>query len=170
MTITAVSPVLNGPIVVGSQIFGVDVATNTTVVSLGTGVGGVGTYRVSRSQNLGSQTLSAGRKVMTQAAQATVQLDFHSENDTEAANMAQTVATLLRDDYGVTSFANQPSGVVPLFADDPRQMPFVNDQQQYEWRWILEAKFQVNQQVTVSQEYADAVNVGLVEVDGRFPP
>lgn len=170
LTITSVSPLSPGAIVVGSPVFGVNVVAGTKVLSFGTGTGGVGTYTISPSQNLTSQTLSAGRKSMTQAAQATVQLDFHSENTTLAGDMAQTVSTLLRDEYGVTSFANQPSGVVPLLADDPRQMPFINDQQQYEWRWIVTATFQVNQQVSVAQEYADAVNVGLIEVDGRYPP
>jgi hypothetical protein len=170
MTITAVSAKSPGAIVVGAPIFGVGIMAGTTVTAFGTGTGGIGTYTVSQSQTVGSQTLSAGRKAMTQSAMATVQLDFHSENTVEAGNMAQTIATLLRDDYGVTAFANQPSDVVPLYADDPRQMPFINDQQQYEWRWILEARFQVNQQVSVPQEYADAVNVGLIEVDGRYPP
>ena len=170
LTVTAVSPLSPGTIVVGSMIFGAGVAAGTRVISFGNGTGGVGTYAISPTQTLGSQTLSAGRKAMTQAAQATVQLDFHSEDTTLAGDMAQTIATLLRDEYGVAAFANQPSGVIPLLADDPRQMPFVNDQQQYEWRWVLEAKFQVNQQTSVPEEYADAVNVGLIEVDGRYPP
>jgi hypothetical protein len=48
---------------------------------------------------------------------------------------------------------------VPLYADDPRYMPFVNENQQYEWRWVLEACFQVNQTVVVPKQYADAVDV-----------
>lgn len=170
MTITAVSPFSKGSIVLGGRIFGVNVAANTTVVAFVSGSGGIGTYTVSPTQTLGPQTLSAGRKSMVQSARATVQLDFHSGDDTLASGMAQTVSTLLRDEYGVTSFANQPSSVVPLLADDPRQMPYLNAEQQYEWRWILEAQFQVNQQVSVPQEFADAVNVGLIEIDSHYPP
>lgn len=172
MTITAVSPRSPGSVVVGASVFGVGVASGTKVTALISGAGGVGTYRVAPSQTVADGTLSAGRKAMTQAAEATVQLDFHSEDETSAGNMAQTVSTLLRDEYGVEAFANQvpPRGVVPLYADDPRQMPFVNDQQQYEWRWVLEARFQVDQQVSVPQEYADAVEVGLIEIDSHYPP
>lgn len=170
LTVTAVDAKSPGAVVVGSNVYGVGVAAGTKVTALGTGTGGTGTYTISPPQTLSSQTLSAGRKAMTQAAQATVQLDFHSEDTTVASNMAQTISTILRDEYGVSAFAAQPSDVVPLFADDPKQLPFINDQQQYEWRWVIEAKFQVNQKTTVPQEYADAVNVGLIEVDGKYPP
>lgn len=169
MTVTAVDPKSPGAVVVGSSVFGVGVKPGTQVTGLISGAGGTGTYQVAPSQTLAPGTLSAGRKAMVQAAQVTVQLDFHDDGDGSAgADMAQTASTLLRDEYGVG--AMEPSGVVPLFADDPNQLPFVNDQQQYEWRWVLEAQFQVNQKTTVPQEYADQVNVGLVEVDGRYPP
>lgn len=169
MTVTAVDPKSPGAVVVGSSVFGVGVKPGTQVTALISGAGGTGTYQVAPSQTLAPGTLSAGRKAMVQAAQVTIQLDFHADDDGSAgADMAQTASTLLRDEYGVG--AMEPSGVVPLFADDPKQLPFINDQQQYEWRWVIEAQFQVNQKTTVPQEYADAVNVGLIEVDGKYPP
>lgn len=170
LDVTAASALSPGAIVVGSKIFGVDVEPGTTVVEFLTGTGKVGTYKVTPEQTIGTRTLSAGRKALTQAAEVTVQLDFHSQNTAAAGNMAQTISTLIRDEYGVSAFEAMGLGVVPFLADNPRQMPFINDQQQYEWRWILEARFQVNQQVSVPQEYADAVEVGLIEVDGRYPP
>lgn len=174
MDITDISPRSRGTVQIGTRIFGVDVAANTVVIALGTGTGGVGTYTVAPAQTISSRTLSGGKQRLVQPAQASVQLDFHNapQGTPAASDMAQTVSTVLRDGVGVSMFANQvPNyGVSPLYADDPRQMPFVNDQQQYEWRWVLAAEFQVDQQVDIAQEYADSVIVGLIEVDERYPP
>lgn len=169
MTVTSFSPTSRGEIEVGSPVFGVNVADGTKVTARISGVGGVGTYQVSPSQTIASEVLSAGRWASTQPSQWTVQIDFHGANTT-AADMAQVVSTLFRDEYATTFFARQSASITPFYADDPRQMPFINDQQQYEWRWIVSALMQVNQKVLVPMQYADAVEVGLIEVDGRYPP
>jgi hypothetical protein len=157
MTVSAVS---FGTIQPGAIVFGTGVVANTRVMS---GPGGVGSYVVNKPQTLSSQVLSAGQMTVEQGVKATVQLDFHSADNT-ASDMAQTVSTLLRDPYGVEQFANQDPnyGVVPLYADDPRFIPFTNENQQVEWRWVLEACFQLNQVTKVPQQFADEVKVGTV--------
>jgi hypothetical protein len=169
MTVTSFSPTSKGTIDVGSPVFGVGVADGTKVTERISGAGETGTYQVSPSQTIGSEVLSAGRWSATQPAQWTIQLDFHGA-DTTAADMAQTVSTLFRDEYATKYFEQRSSSIAPFYADDPRQMPFINDQQQYEWRWIVSAVMQVNQKVLVPMQYADAAEVGLIEVDGRYPP
>lgn len=173
MTVSAFDPVLDGPIEVGSQIFGVGVAAGTIVTALGTGSGGTGTYQVSPSQTLSSRTLSAGVETLEQPTKVTVQLDFHSPDLSTAGDMAQTVSTLFRDDFAVQQFANQNPNygdITPLYADDPKQVPFINDQQQYEWRWVVEAMLQANQVVSVPQQFADQVTVEIISVDASYPP
>jgi hypothetical protein len=49
------------------------------------------------------------------------------------------------------------------------QRPFINDQQQYEWRWGLDACLQVNQTVLIPQDYADKVHIGLIPADIFYP-
>jgi hypothetical protein len=161
--VLTVSQVFFGQVGPGALLFGSGVAAGTSIVSNGTGPG---LFVVSVPQTLSSRVLSCGATLVTQGAQVTVQIDFHSA-DLTAGDMAQTVSTLLRDPYGVDFFAALApplNGVVPLYADDPKQVPFVNAEQQYEWRWTLDAQFQVNQTVSVPQQYADAVEVGLVSV------
>jgi hypothetical protein len=162
-----------GTINVGATVFGTGVTAGTKIVEQLTGpTGGAGTYTVSVSQTVASETLSAGQKSVEQGAKATVQLDFHAANNT-ASDLAQTVATLLRDPFGVEFFAGlvgAGAGVVPLYADDPRYMPFVNENQQSEWRWVLEACFQVNQTAVVPKQFADATVVDIVDVSASFPP
>ena len=171
LTVTAIQfgEVSQGDLLFGTGplIFGTSVINQISGFS-----GGTGTYLVSASQMLSSQTLSCGTKTLQQNMKATVQVDFHG-SDTTAGDFAQTVSTCLRDEFGVDFFAalTPPlNGVVPAYADDPRQVPFINDSQQYEWRWMLEVCLLVNQIVSVPQQYADSVSVDVVSVDATFPP
>lgn len=167
-----VTEMLNSQILVGATVFGVDLLDDTIVTALGTGTGGVGTYVVSKSQTIGSETLSAGAKVMRQDSKVTVQIDFHSINGS-SADMAQTVSTTFRDAFAAKFFsalAPPQNSVAPFYADDPRLMPFLNENQQYEWRWVAEADMQANQIVRVPQQFADLATVELVSVDAEWPP
>lgn len=168
LTVTAVA---QGELAIGRTIFGVDVAPNTRITG-GPGDGGPGTYAVSPSQTITSRTLSAGALDIEQGQKVTVQLDFHSADPLVEGQMASTVSTLMRDGYAVRQFRSQTPdyGVAPLLADDPRQMPFLNAEQQYEWRWVVEALLQVNAVVSVPQEFADSAEVELVDVDAVYPP
>jgi hypothetical protein len=57
-TVMTVSEVSSGYITVGQIVAGPDVSAETTVTSLGTGTGGVGTYIVNNSQLVASQAMS----------------------------------------------------------------------------------------------------------------
>ena len=169
MTITAVDPSTpDAQLSVGSAIFGAGVAAGTVVTA---GSGQLGPYTVSPVQNVSQGTISAGTKTVTMNSKAIIALDFHAADNT-AGDLATTVAALLRDAFGVQQFKNQnPNyGTVPLYADDPQQRPFLNDSQQVEWRWVVEANLQANISVVVPMEFADAVNLGLISVDAADPP
>lgn len=56
-TVLTVSAVAAGVIAVGQTISGVGVTPGTTIISLGTGTGGTGTYNLSVSQTVGSATV-----------------------------------------------------------------------------------------------------------------
>lgn len=161
MTVTAVS---FGAIATGAAVFGVGVAVPTQVTALGSGAGGTGTYVVSPSQTFSAGTLASGAQSMQQNSTMDVQLDFHSD-DLTAGDMAQVVSTVFRDEYATSAFAALNASISPLYADDPRYMPFINESQQTEWRWVVDACVQVNQTVSVPQQYADAVSVTLIDVD-----
>ena len=172
MTVTAVDPVLFSPLLIGSTVFGVGVADGTRVKAFGTGTGGLGVYTMTNSQTLSSRTLSAGAENIEQGVKHTIQLDFHAPKIADAGDLATVVSTLFRDAYAVQSFKNQTNnyGVVPLLADDPRQMPFLNDQQQYESRWVVEAMLQANAVVIVPQQFADSASVEVIDVDAEYAP
>jgi hypothetical protein len=169
-TVLTVASVQHGIILLGRFLYGVNVTSPTRIVEqLSGATGGIGTYRLSQNQAVPSKTLAAGYWQYRQPAEMTVQLDFHSA-DLSSSDMAQTVSTIFRSDYGVRFFAALSPDVTPLYADDPTQQPFVNDQQQYEWRWVLSACMQVNDIAQVGQQFADEVHIGLIEVDSHYPP
>jgi hypothetical protein len=174
MTVTEVR---QGTILAGAMVFGIGVTVGTQVVSQSSGITGAGgTYLVSQpSQEVGPAVLASGAKLLEQGARCVVQLDFHSANDSDAADMAQLVATLFRDEYAVDWFAAESPNygeyrVAPLFADDPRSMPWVNENQQYEWRYVVECHLQVNQVAVVPQQFMDVVTVVPKSVYAQFPP
>lgn len=161
-----------GSIGLGLTVFAAGVAPGTTITKFLDGEGGAGTYQVSRNQTVAQATMSAGATTLTQEARVVVQLDFHSL-DTTSGDYAQAVSTALRDEFATTFFAALPppqNSVAPLHADDPRQAPFLNAEQQYEWRWVLEAHFQANQILALPAQYADEVALTLKDVDAVFPP
>lgn len=172
MTITDVNSDFTGKIAVGSTIFGVGVAVNTRVTALGSGTGGTGTYTIDPPQTISSEILAAGTQQIMQPTKFTVQLDFHSAPISNAGDMASVVSTLMRDAYAVQQFANQQPnfGIFPLYADDARQMPFQNDQQQWEFRWVVEALLQANIVISVPQQFAAAVQVEVISVEATYPP
>lgn len=150
LTVTAVQ---FGSIETGAQLFGPTVATPTTITGQGTATGGVGSYTLDTAQTIASGPLAAGVRAVTQPTQVGIQLDFHSNDLTTGSDMAQTAATLLRDMTATDYFAANASGIMPLYAEDPRQIPFMNSEQQFETRWVVDAVIQANQTVVVPQQF-----------------
>ncbi|NTJ67521.1 hypothetical protein G6M50_06055 [Agrobacterium rhizogenes] len=163
MTVTAVA---FGTIAVGQTVFGVGLASPTKIIALGTGTGGVGTYTVTPSQTVASEKMSSGGEVFLQPTKVTVQLDVHGPN---SAENAQTISTLFRDEYAVRAFAAKGFDVTPLFVSDPRQLPYENENQQIENRWVIDAVMQANQTIRTPQQFADELHVDLIEVDAAYP-
>ena len=93
-----------------------------------------------------------------------VQLDCYSPL---AQNWAVMLSALFRNDKGVELLA--PS-VVPLYCSEPKQAALVDGEQQYIDRWIVDAHVQYNPVISVPQEFANAAEVEVINVDERFPP
>lgn len=94
-----------------------------------------------------------------------MQLDFHGPDSTDNA---QVFATLFRSDYAYQFMA--PSGLYPDYCTDGAQMPFINGEDQYETRWVINAVFDANISAAPPMQFANAVTVGLIEVDSVYPP
>ena len=156
-----------GAIQVGQTLFGIGVVAGTRVTAFQSGTGGTGTYTVSVSQALSVTNLASGGKDIMQPTQLTIQLDVHGPN---SADNAQVISTLFRDPFGVDFFATSGFDVTPFYADDPKQLPFTNGEQQYESRWVISAVMQANQVTGVPQQFADELEFAeLTSVEAEYP-
>lgn len=84
-----------------------------------------------------------------------------------SGDWAATIVTLFRSEYAVSNLA--PT-CAPLYCEDPVQSPFEGGEMQQDERWTFTAILQYNPVVTVTQDFATAANVGLINVNGTYPP
>ncbi len=161
-TALMVSGILFGSIIIGSTLFGVGVVSGTTIIGPPNANGQAGAYIVSTSQNVASRKMAAGNAVLTQAIEVSLQLDVHSSSLTLSTDMARAITTAFRDMNASTYFIENYGGnITPIDADDPRQVPFINDQNQYETRWVVTARLQVNASMSIPQQFADQLSVEI---------
>lgn len=107
-----------------------------------------------------------GTQNFEQATRMMVQIDVHGPASSDTSVM---ISTLLRSEYAVDSFKASGKQISPLFCDDARQMPFINGENQYEQRWIINAAIQYNPVTAVPQDFADTLDVNIVSVDAAYP-
>lgn len=161
-TVLTISAVEFGQLAIGSVLFGVGIVDGTKITALGSGAGGIGTYTITPSQTVSSRKVSAGEQSFLQKTKITIQLDIHGPN---GADNAQVISTLMRDNYAVQAFEALNADVIPLLAEDPRQMAFMNAEQQYEDRWVIDAQVQANITVRAPLQFADTIDLTLVSVE-----
>jgi hypothetical protein len=101
-----------------------------------------------------------------QPTQFDYQLDVHGG---KGGDICQIVTTLMRDEYATTYFSDNYPSVSPLYCDDIRQMPFVNAENQYEDRWVIQASLQVDTIVEFPQQSATSLAIDVISVDVEFP-
>lgn len=154
-SLLAGSTLLSGP-----NVYGLMIVNQLTGSGPGTPPGGLGTYALSGTGTATNETMSCGVFMAIQPTEIVFQCNVHGPN---SADNAQMITTLFRDFYGVANFVETTGqeNIAPLYADDPKQVPFLNAEQQLETRWIVEAHVQANQVITNPQEFAGQVNVNF---------
>ena len=181
-SVMTVEEVYYGDLTVGAQVFGEGLAVSTVITGQTSGnPGEAGAYTVSVPQTVALEGMACGTAAMLQEAEWLIQVTFFGPNSNDYSSI---VATAFRDEYaselfaqaeGIGQFAigvstiggNLPIG--PLYADDPKQLPFIDGEQQYETSWMTTLHLQVNQIVTVPQQFADVLTVGLIEIEAVYP-
>ncbi|ALJ98691.1 MULTISPECIES: phage neck terminator protein [pseudomallei group] len=108
-----------------------------------------------------------GTRNSMQAIEARLQLDVHGPN---SGDNAAIISTLFRDEYACIQFATVNPDIQPLYSEIPRQMPFINGENQFEQRWIIELALQYNPITQTPQDFADEVIPQIVSVDAAYPP
>jgi hypothetical protein len=96
----------------------------------------------------------SGTNSATAPTELTVQVDFHGPS---GGDNAQIVTTLFRDEFAAIFFKQAGIAAAPLYADEARQMPFLNGEQQIEDRWCVDVAIQINPTVTTPQAFASTL-------------
>jgi hypothetical protein len=102
-----------------------------------------------------------------QSGQVTFQIDVHGPS---SADNAQAITTLFRDDFGYQNFTSSNPAITPLHADNPRQMPYINAEDQYEDRWIIDGVIQADQTLSIPAQFANQVTINSVVNTSTLPP
>lgn len=160
-TTMIVTQVFTGEIAPGQTIFGIDVLPGTTVVDYGSGQGGAGSYEIQPNQTAAGPLLSSGSKIIAQATEVVMQVDVHGP---ASGDNIQTISTAFRDAYGVFLF--EGTGITPLYAEDPRQLPFTTAAVQYEDRWSIDLHMDCSPTISVPIEFADSIDLTLATITG----
>lgn len=104
------------------------------------------------------------QRTITTPMNLTIQVDVHGST---SADEAQRVYQLWRDPFACDFMGGIGQ---PLYSDDPVQIPFWDGENQTENRWVCYVHLQANMTVELPQEFADTLDLFLVEVDSTFPP
>lgn len=105
-------------------------------------------------------------KTMMQPVKWAIQIDCYGAL---AADRATSISTILRDEYAAAQFITLGYDMQTLYADDAQQMPLISGEEQYIERWTFNAILQLNPVLTVAQQTANALTVGIINVDATYP-
>lgn len=113
------------------------------------------------------QSMGGDPTVITdaEAVSISMQLDFHGADSTDNA---QVFAVLFRSAYAVDYMA--ATGVSPDYCTDGHQMPFINGEDAWEDRWVLNAVMDCVIAINAPQQFANTLTVDVVSVDAAYPP
>ena len=79
---------------------------------------------------------------------------------------ASLISTLFEDEYGFTAMG---PNCEPLYCNDARMMPLQNSEDEYEERWCLTAALMYTPVATISQQYAETLDITLKDVNVLIP-
>ena len=103
-----------------------------------------------------SPPYTVGSKTYTQPTQIDVQVDIHGPASSENT---QIVLALFFTDDACTFFYNLNPDIAPLYSSEPRQIVFVNENDQFEDRWTLDLSIQANIDIVRPQQFAASVDI-----------
>lgn len=144
----------------GNILPGTTIVSQLTSTEPGGAPGGTGTYQVSVSQALASETLYSGTRSDQVGTEWTVQIDCHGPN---SFNNINTIDALFRSEFGVNFFESTGFWIAPLHCDVAGQMPFENAEREIEYRWVCELHLEIVPIVMTPQQFAQQIQVKNIE-------
>lgn len=125
----------------------------------------IGTPVETYEWNEETQAMSA---IVSRLIEMSIQVDAYSNRPEKARMRAETLATVARTPSGCDFFYRY--GISSMYADDPRNTTVVIDENQFVQRWTTTLHISYTHKVRLDVDSLNAVNVGVYNVDVRFPP
>lgn len=114
------------------------------------------------------QNTDDGALVKGKLTECMVQIDFCSDNET-ARQRAAALETAMRDEFACDFFASY--GINALYADDPRELSFVDGSEQFVKRYMITLHMSYWSELSASSDWFNQVQITRVEdVDAHHKP
>lgn len=101
---------------------------------------------------------------LEQGTEVRMQLDLYGA---ASGDWGVILQTLFRDETACVALAPTCQ---PLYSTDASLVPLDDDEAQYEQRWTIGAVLQYNPVTSVPMQFADTLEVTLINVDEAYPP
>lgn len=102
----------------------------------------------------------------------TISLDYAIQIDCYGPNAADHASVLHDSWYSEQAYQRLiVAGLSPLWADEPKSIPLLNSEQQYEQRWTMQLHLQFKPSISDPQQSATTVTVNpadVISVDARY--
>ena len=92
-----------------------------------------------------------------------IQLDAYGPG---AGDIMQILFTEFNSSDAYDAFTTP--GIYPLYSDMPHQHPLVDQEAEYEVRWIMDVHLQYNPTLTNTVQTASSVTVGIINVEAAY--
>ena len=151
-----------GTLAVGRRAFSSLIPGGVKILTVLSGSGTYGTYGIDDNTTsiTAESDFASGYRLDTYTEMQTVQVDIYGNG---SADMANKLGGIFRSSYACEYFSMGP--VSPLYCSDGRYLPAMNDKQQVVDRWSIDLNFEIRNIVETAQQFADALEVGLIPVD-----
>lgn len=110
-------------------------------------------------------TATVATQTIVKPTKFAIQLDC-VDKDGDATNWVDTLSAIWFSELGAQFFA--PYGIAPLYNEDPKFAPWVNSENQWENRWIVNTYLQFNPALVIPTYTYPGAIVGVVDVE-TFP-
>jgi len=105
------------------------------------------------------ERIASGMRGITSTNIFSVQVDIFGK---EADRYAQILQTMARDWDSLGEF---PAGIRPLYADNPKQLPIINDAGQWERRWTVTLAVQFDPTLTLPADTLTTATIVPIPAD-----
>lgn len=166
-TVMTVTAVIEGGLEPGAALAGDGVQPLSSVVAIIDATPGAETWRITPAQSVPAGLIFTGAAKLMQPTELTYQIEAYGP---ASADIVQIISTVWRDEFACQGLDAYGYGIQPLYSSVPRQLPFWSGEMQAINRWMIDLVLQANPVVTAPQQFAGTAEVGVIEVDSRYPP